>query len=174
MCFRALVSHLNYYLMESTINSRIEELLGVMKMSKNAFAKSIDKTASTINQIVAGKTKPSFEVLEAICEVYQDVSPSWLLTGIGEMFKKGTTVGATQIAPDQYLQDHVKQLESSFTNLAQQLAVKDRQIDGLQRTVDALLTGKPKDVTKFKTARIIPMYQFLATASMHQEVGALA
>lgn len=133
--------------MEKTINTRIKELIAYLKTSNNAFAKSISKTSTTINQITMGKSKPGFEVLEAICETYPAVNPTWLLRGEGEMYLTSESVSNIEKAPDQYLQDHVKQLESSFTQLAQQLAVKDRQIDGLQRTVDALLTGKPEPAT---------------------------
>jgi DNA-binding Xre family transcriptional regulator len=157
----------------STINSRVGALIKTLKMSNNAFAKSIGKTSSTINFIVDGRSKPGFEVLEAICEVYMAVNPIWLLRGEGEMFHKQSDEQAAELAPDKYLQDHIKQLESSFTNLAQQLAVKDRQIDGLQRTVDALLLGKPKDVAQVKTARIKPMYPVQETLSLHPEKEAL-
>lgn len=40
---------------------------------------------------------------------------------------------------DNYLRDYLDRLEARFKELNEQLAVKDRQIDGLQRTVDVLL-----------------------------------
>lgn len=143
--------------MGSTINLRIEQLISVLKMSNNAFAKSIGKTSTTINQIVSGRNNPSFDVLDAICSVHH-VSPAWLLQGDGEIFGSKEVVKEVEKLADQYLIDHVKQLEDSFSNLAQQLAIKDRQLDGLQRTVDALLMGKYKGVMKLTSRRIRPLY----------------
>lgn len=142
--------------MENNINERVADLVKSLKMSTNAFAKTINKSQSAVSFIIEGRSKPGFEVLDAICEIHQ-VNPIWLLRGEGEMFIRPGVSAADQVAPDQYLQDHVKQLENSFTNLAQQLAVKDRQIDGLQRTVDALLMGKLRDVMQM-AGRIISMY----------------
>lgn len=131
-------------------------------MSNNAFAKSISKTASTINFIVDGRSKPGFEVLEGICEVYPSVNPTWLIRGEGNMFieQKANTIISS--APDQYLQDHVKHLEESFSKLAQQLEVKDRQIEhkdqqieGLQKTVEVLL-GK-SDLSENVTRDVIKL-----------------
>lgn len=47
---------------------------------------------------------------------------------------------------DAYLQDHLVSLEENFKKLLEQLQVKDQQIAGLQRTVDALV-GKSEGVT---------------------------
>lgn len=142
--------------MENNINERVADLVKSLKMSTNAFAKTINKSQSAVSFIIEGRSKPGFEVLDAICEIHH-VNPIWLLRGEGEMFVHSDSHLVVQAAPDQYLQDHVKQLENSFTNLAQQLAVKDRQIDGLQRTVDALLMGKLKDVMQL-AGRILSMY----------------
>jgi len=56
-------------------------------------------------------------------------------------WRTGNILGETKIDSngDNYLQQHLKNLEEQFRLLNEQLAVKDKQIDGLQRTVDVLL-----------------------------------
>lgn len=151
--------------MENSVNVRISKLIATLKMSNNAFAKSLAKTSTTINQIVAGRNKPGFEVLDAICEVF-NVNPSWLMRGEGEMFIKVEDKSETSAAPDQYLQDQVKQLEESFNRLATQLEVKDKQIESKDRQIEKLmdLLGKHEDVALYETSRIKPMWsEFLLT-----------
>lgn len=125
--------------MENSVNLRISKLIAALKMSNNAFAKSLQKTSTTINQIVLGRNKPSYDVLEAICEVY-NVNPAWLMRNEGEMFVQPSAPAAP--APDQYLQDVIKQLEQSFDKLAVQLETKDRQIEKLLDLLGKLDLGE--------------------------------
>ena len=96
--------------MENNIHLRLGELVKTLKMSTNAFAKSINKSQSGISIAIEGKTKPSFDVLDSICEIH-NVNPTWLLTGEGEMFK--TTSPVTQ-SDNTYLKDYLAKLEDQF------------------------------------------------------------
>lgn len=66
--------------------------------------------------------------------------------------------GITHADADTYLRDYLEKLELRFKELNDQLAVKDRQIDGLQRTVDVLLgkynpvADRSKEFTFLKVA----------------------
>ena len=75
-------------IIESTINERFQEMISLLGISNNAFAISIGKTSTTINNIVDGKSKPGYELLEAVFKVYPQVSRDWLLMGEGEVFRK--------------------------------------------------------------------------------------
>ena len=154
--------------MESSINDRIGLLVKELKLSTHAFSKSIGKSSSGISVIIEGRGKPSFEVMDAICETYPNVNPTWLLRGEGEMFVQAETL-PMRTAPDQYLTDHVKQLEESFKRLAEQLEVKDRQIqnkdqqlEGLQQTIKVLL-GK-YDLSEYVTCRVISLLDYKVPA----------
>lgn len=83
----------------------------------------------------------NMRIAKLICEVY-DVSPTWLMKGEGDMFVQPTIPVALNTAPDQYLQDHVKQLEQSFERLASQLETKDRQIEKLLDLLGKLDLGE--------------------------------
>lgn len=138
--------------MEKTINERLAQLIQALNKNHKTFAESIGKSPTVIYNTVNGRNKPSFDVLESICEIYPHVNPAWLLKGEGEMMKISSP---TDKAPDGYLQEHIKQLEESFSKLANQLDVKDKQIEGLQRTVDVLL-GK-SDVSEETACKIIAL-----------------
>ena len=56
-------------------------------MSKNAFAQSLDKTATVIQHLVDERNKPGYDLLCKVFAVYPNVSKDWLLEGTGSMLK---------------------------------------------------------------------------------------
>ncbi len=69
------------------VSERIGLIVKEKYLSIRAFSKSINTADTTIGNIISGKSEPGYKILYAICEVYSDVSPEWLLTGIGDMYK---------------------------------------------------------------------------------------
>lgn len=73
----------------SSINERIMQLVD-FKANKNQkkFAEMINFAPQVISNIVSGrKSKPSFDVLNAILSSFVDIDANWLITGQGEMLK---------------------------------------------------------------------------------------
>lgn len=142
--------------MEHPIASRIESLINALKMNRNTFAKSLNKSFSSIQIIVEGKSKPGYDLLETILLAYPQVNPSWLMKGEGEMFLNEES---KHIAPTDYLQNHLQKLEESFQRLNQQIEVKDKQIEYYQRQNERLmdLLGKPSDV--IGEAKVMPLWK---------------
>lgn len=70
----------------TTVGQRIAQLIQQLGISKNAFAVSLDKTATVIQHLVEERNKPGFDLLCRIFEVYPNVSKDWLLQGRGAMF----------------------------------------------------------------------------------------
>lgn len=136
-----------------TISERFSLMLKALNLSNNAFAKSINKTSTTINYIIDGRNKPSFDVFEAIFKTYKTINPAWLLTGEGEMLVKVKD----ERRPDEYLQAHLRKLEENFQQLNQQIEVKDQQIAAKDKQLSAKdsqieqllgLLGKPECATE--------------------------
>lgn len=71
--------------MPDTVGQRISQLIASLGISKNAFALSLDKTATVIQHLVDERNKPGFDLLCKIFEVYPKVSKSWLMQGQGAM-----------------------------------------------------------------------------------------
>ncbi|MBT9395394.1 hypothetical protein KLP40_19670 [Hymenobacter sp. NST-14] len=66
-----------------------------MGLSKNAFATSLEKTATVIQHLVDERNKPGFDLLCKVFEVYPNVSKDWLLQGEGPMLTDGTEDATT-------------------------------------------------------------------------------
>ncbi|TDB60063.1 helix-turn-helix domain-containing protein [Arundinibacter roseus] len=124
--------------MEKTVNHRINELISSLNKNHKTFAESIGKSPTVIYNTVNGRNKPSFDVLEAICEIYPQVNAGWLLKGEGEMFASSSKSNLIDQSPDNYLQDHIKRLEDNFSKLANQLEKKDEQLEKKDEQIEHL------------------------------------
>jgi len=144
--------------MENNVNGRIAEVIKAHHLSNNAFAKSINKSSSAINFMVDGRSKPSFDVLEAILEKYPEVSTSWLITGEGEMWKANEAVKVDENA---YLNSYLEKLEEQFRRLLNQLETKDSQIQSLQEMLKMTL-GKLDPASDL--SKVHPLYSELSLA----------
>ena len=72
-------------MLESSVGQRFSQLIQQLGMSKNAFAISLDKTATVIQHLVDERNKPGFDLMRKVFEVYPNVSKDWLLMGEGPM-----------------------------------------------------------------------------------------
>ncbi len=129
----------------TTINERFNILIEALHQNVRSFAQAIDKSYSAVENTCKGRTKPGYDVLDAVLRTYPQVSPDWLMKGEGEMFKAQQVTPPTQ--QDGYLLELLKKMEQGFSRLTSQVEVKDQQIASLQRILEAtLLPGKSDDV----------------------------
>lgn len=70
-----------------SIGQRFTQLIQHLGMSKNAFAQSLDKTATVIQHLVEERNKPGYDLLCKVFEVYPNVSKDWLMQGVGPMMQ---------------------------------------------------------------------------------------
>ncbi|WP_426492160.1 hypothetical protein [Hymenobacter sp. 102] len=84
----------------STVGQRIAQLIQQLGLSKNAFAISLDKTATVIQHLVEERNKPGFDLLCKIFEVYPNVSKDWLMQGDGPMWGTAEPASAAANRPD--------------------------------------------------------------------------
>jgi hypothetical protein len=82
---------------EESVGQRFSQLIQQLGMSKNAFAMSLDKTATVIQHLVDERNKPGFDLMCKVFEVYPNVSKDWLLMGKGPMLLNGSPA-ATPVA----------------------------------------------------------------------------
>ena len=66
---------------------RIEVLIQMLNLSARQFAEQIRIQPGTISNIMAGRNKPSLDVMQRILEKYPTLSPEWLIAGRGEMWR---------------------------------------------------------------------------------------
>lgn len=88
----------------SSVGQRFSQLIQALGMSKNAFAISLDKTATVIQHLVDERNKPGFDLMNKVVDVYPNVSIEWLLRGKGPMMLgsapgANTPTAAAPVAP---------------------------------------------------------------------------
>jgi hypothetical protein len=76
----------------TTVGQRFAQFIAYLGISKNAFAASLDKTATVIQHLVDERNKPGFDLLCKVFEVYPNLSKDWLLQGQGPMMAEQETI----------------------------------------------------------------------------------
>ena len=131
------------------VNDRILYLIdSKLGGNKKKFAERIGFAPQVVFNIVSGrKSKPSFDVLEAIISSFDEISPEWLLTGKGAMLRDQS---APEVAPPpsepafpgfiekiQDLSVKVGRLEAENEHLRAAIEAKQREIEAKQREIEA-------------------------------------
>lgn len=68
-----------------TVSQRITHIVESEKLTKTAFANSINISQPYLSQICSGQREPSDRTVSDICRVY-GVNETWLREGAGEMY----------------------------------------------------------------------------------------
>jgi len=84
----------------SSVGQRFSQLIQALGMSKNAFAISLDKTATVIQHLVDERNKPGFDLMNKVVDVYPNVSIEWLLRGKGPMMLASTSGAGASVAAE--------------------------------------------------------------------------
>lgn len=131
------------------VNDRILYLIdSQLGGNKKKFAERIGFAPQVVFNIVSGrKSKPSFDVLEAIISSFDEISPEWLLTGKGAMLREQS---APEVAPPpsepafpgfiekiQDLSVKVGRLEAENEHLRAAIEAKQREIEAQRREIEA-------------------------------------
>lgn len=72
---------------EGNINQRIRKLRNALQITQEKFGKSIGMQNTTISRMETPGYQITDKNIKMICKTY-DVSPDWLRTGKGEMFRQ--------------------------------------------------------------------------------------
>ena len=132
-----------------SVNDRILYLIdSQLGGNKKKFAERIGFAPQVVFNIVSGrKSKPSFDVLEAIISSFDEISPEWLLTGKGAMLRGQS---APEVAPPpsepafpgfieeiKSLSVKVGRLEAENEHLRAAIEAKQKEIEAKQREIEA-------------------------------------
>ena len=69
------------------MKDRILQIINEVGLTASNFAKEIGVLPSTISHISSEDRNPSLDVVQKILNKYKNISPDWLLSGIGEMYR---------------------------------------------------------------------------------------
>ena len=130
------------------VNDRILYLIdSQLGGNKKKFAERIGFAPQVVFNIVSGrKSKPSFDVLEAIISSFDEISPEWLLTGKGAMLRGQS---APEVAPPpsepafpgfieeiKSLSVKVGRLEAENEHLRAAIEAKQKEIEAQRREIE--------------------------------------
>ncbi|MFY7666142.1 hypothetical protein [Flavobacterium sp.] len=73
---------------------RIKKIIEAYRLSVSAFEKRCNMSNNSIQVAIKRNANVKDETLINILEAFPDISPSWLLTGNGAMYKSDTSVVA--------------------------------------------------------------------------------
>jgi len=78
------------------MEDRFSLMLRAKNITASKLADDIKVQRSAISHILSGRNKPSLDLLQKIFETYSDISPDWLISGKGPMFRSGEGFSTNQ------------------------------------------------------------------------------
>ncbi|MEL7588756.1 MAG: hypothetical protein AAGU19_18740 [Prolixibacteraceae bacterium] len=111
-------------------------------MNKNQFAIKLGVHPTVVHNIVddnGRKNEPSFKFLSKLMSSFEDINGDWLLTGRGDIFRSKEAT----LTPEKILNplQEIEELKKDKTVLAEQIVLKDQQIQRLWREIDKFEKG---------------------------------
>ncbi|WP_233901171.1 helix-turn-helix domain-containing protein [Tenacibaculum piscium] len=119
-----------------SITERIQYIIdNQYNENQKKFAESIGFSPQVVSNIVSGrKSKPSFDVLNAIISTNDDINARWLLTGKGEILKQEQP--KQEVANIDYKEKYYKALEKN-TELHERIdALQQKLLDSASNMED--------------------------------------
>lgn len=69
------------------ISKRIQDIMQLKGLNAAKFADAVEVQRSGISHILAGRNKPSLDLIQKILKAFDDVDADWLITGKGSLLK---------------------------------------------------------------------------------------
>ncbi len=123
-----------------TINKRILKVMTTFNLNKNQFANILGVHPTVIHNIVdekGRKSEPSFKFLSKLISSFEDINGDWLLAGRGDLFRVKEDQLITDLQ-DSNLRQEILDLKKDKAILAEQVVLKDQQIQRLWKEIDEL------------------------------------
>jgi predicted transcriptional regulator len=95
------------------LNKRIIEVMVRTEHSKSTFAKALDVSLPLITHLTTGRNKPGLDIIQKLLLHFEQISPDWLLLGVGAMYRE-------------------KPKQQDFTPIISQIEALTKQIDFIQ------------------------------------------
>lgn len=69
------------------MNRRLQQFLDAENITQAQFAARVRATPASISHLLAGRNKPSFEIIQNIMKAYPELNIEWFINGTGKMYK---------------------------------------------------------------------------------------
>jgi transcriptional regulator with XRE-family HTH domain len=75
------------------MQDQIQEILRREELSSSQFADKIGVQRSSVSHVLSGRNKPGFDFIQKILQAFPGIDADWLITGLGEMYRKRRVPG---------------------------------------------------------------------------------
>lgn len=137
--------------MESTLGSRIGEVITDKKLSYEDVASTLEMSAQGVRDWVGGKSTPRELKRKAFAKAYK-VNDDWLLTGLGEMYVPDNTPPPAAANAGNWKEEAYKNLEARAVNAEKALVAAYAMLEKLGLPMGkqqvSNLTASPLKVVK--------------------------
>lgn len=135
-----------------SIHDKFKILIKELDLTIPQFAKELGyERADNFYSITSGRSKPGWEIIEAIARTFPQVNLDWLLRDEEKVFKNFSDkpVGSTNLSTE--LQEQIIKLERSITQLEEKMTVNIQQLKefGQDDTIKLLTEQLPHYNTAF-------------------------
>lgn len=69
------------------MKDRLEQFLQDQGLKSGQFAQIMEVQPSNISHILSGRNKPGFDFIATMLQRFPTLSPDWLISGLGEMYR---------------------------------------------------------------------------------------
>ena len=129
------------------MKEKLQLLMNRLEMRPGQFARTLDVNPAIISHILAERNKPGVDLLQKILARFPQVSPDWLLLGVGGMFREDPGPTQQAVEPTQAetpAQNLFSPSESASSESGRTAAAQSAATDAPQPTIQrsAAATGK--------------------------------
>jgi len=122
---------------KNTINERFGLIMKKSNLNYRSFSKQVSSADTVIANIVKGRNKPSFDLLEKVIINFPFVDIKWLMTGKGEMLvKQFSSVGEAMMSSADDSEDKdeiIKVLRETIEVQKDYISVLKNQVENLKK-----------------------------------------
>lgn len=79
------------------MDSRLQQFLNAENMTQSEFADRIGIARASVSHILAGRNKPSIEMVQKLSESFPALNLEWFINGNGKMYKSDSPASYTGV-----------------------------------------------------------------------------
>lgn len=140
-----------------SINQRIKILIHALGLTQKLFSEKVGVSQEVISRTINGRSTPIFGFVEQVYKAFPEISPDWLLTGRGDMWKEQSkesntiTQGGKRNDQKVNVGSHVNEPSAGYGN--EDLKEKIELLEKLCKNKDELIAEKERYIQLLEKSR---------------------
>ncbi len=121
------------------MDSRLQQFLNAENMTQSEFADRIGIARASVSHILAGRNKPSIEMVQKLSESFPALNLEWFINGNGKMYKSDSPTSYTGVQSAAQVQ------EQSLFDIESEMQAPNQ----------AAYSAEPKATTLYKERQVV-------------------